>query len=134
MTQIDILSARIRKTTIKDVEYQIYVLPAGEGFVMANKLLKVVAPAIASLASSGGDIKAVDLTKVANELVCKMDDLDTSGIVKRLLKDLSANGMAVDFDTHFMCNYGALLDLIIFALKENFSSFFESSVSLSTLK
>lgn len=131
--ETSLLSNRVRSTIIKDIEYQIYVLPAGEGFVMANKLLKVVAPALAAIATSGGEMKDLDLSKVATELVANMDKLDTTAIVARLLKDMSANGQSVVFDTYFMCNYGVLLDLIIFTLKENFSSFFESSVSLSNL-
>lgn len=117
---------RVRVTTIKGKTFQIYLLPAGEGIKRASQLIKAFSPCVASIveATQGG---ALDYTTLAYTLAEGLDNIDMLDFASRLLKDLSVNGQAINLDEYFMGNYGELVEVLAFSLKENFGSFFELS-------
>lgn len=120
--------------TVKDEnkKVQIYRLPASEGIVHGTKLLKLVLPVLGGLADeifSEESTKDVPQTfsEMAQRVLMQLDSFDAVALIKRLLKDASVNGKAIDFDEYFMGNYGELVLIVEFALKENFKSFFEGT-------
>lgn len=114
---------RVRQTVINEKNFQIYLLPAGEGIKRATQLAKAFAPSAASIMDSlkSGE---VDYSAIAYSLAEGLDNIDVLDVASRLLKDLSVNGQAVNLDEYFMGNYGELVEALAFALKENFESFF----------
>lgn len=119
-------------TTINDVEYTIQLLPASKGMALGIEISKLIAPSI----GAGVDGLSRDevlhgapetFTQLASLFVQQLYKVDLSKIVGVLLDGLEANGERVNFDTHFRGNYGTLAQLIKFALKENFESFFTES-------
>lgn len=115
---------RVRTTQIKGKTFQIYLLPAGEGIKRASQLIKAFSPSVAAIveATQGG---LLDYTALAYTLAEGLDNIDMLDFASRLLKDLSVNGQAVNLDDYFMGNYGELVEILAFTLKENFGSFFE---------
>lgn len=116
------------KTEIKGVSYQLYLLPAEEGIVMAQKLGQLVIPLLDG-DSSDGEIE-LDFSKLAKNITSSISDKDFLAIIKRLLKESTADGKEINFNNYFRANYGTLIKLIAFALKENFGSFFEGLATL----
>ena len=53
-----------------------------------------------------------------------MEKIDVVQLISVLLKDIIVDGKKIDFDTHYMGNYGELILAMEFSLRENFSSFF----------
>lgn len=117
------LQARTRTTQIGEDSIQIVVLPTSEGWVMGTKLAEVLAPTLKEVFAGGAE--EVNFLELATAIVSKLDQLDHLTIIKRVLKDVAVNGAGIDFETHFSANYGVLVNYVAFALKENFSSFFE---------
>jgi acyl carrier protein len=116
---------RTRKTSIHGQDFQIYILNASEGVKIARQLSTVIVPVLGSLNSNDGN--GIDFKQAAQTLVLNLDSIDVLDIIKKLLKELSIDGMEVSFDDYFAANYGVLVDITAFALTENFSSFFSGS-------
>ena len=127
--QLKSFSNRIRTTTISEKEYQIYLLPAGEGIKMAKELSSLILPVLGALTSGTGEGEdvSIDFKSIATELITNMEDFDILITIKRLLKDVAVDGQDIEFDTHYMGNYGELIEAVSYALTENFSSFFSQS-------
>lgn len=107
---------------IKDRTFQISLLPAGEGIQMAQKLSTLVLPI---LEGAGEDEVEIDFMKIATGLSASIGDKELLAIIHRLVKGLAVDGKEVKFDDYFRGNYGELIQVIAFALQENFGSFFE---------
>lgn len=127
----------IKQKKIHGKEYQINLLPAKQGFTIAMKLSKTIIPAI------GGSVDALDqmavggFSRVALLLTEQIDDQEIMSIIEALTDQMAVDGEPVNFDRHFMANYGALIEVLEFALMENFESFFEAKglkARFSTLK
>lgn len=116
---------RVKKTTINGKEFQIYLLPAGEGLRRATQLFKAFAPTFATVIDSIQD-GSFDYNAVAYTIAEGLDNIDTVETVQALLRDFSVNGMSVKFDDYFLANYGELVELMAFAMEENFASFFSA--------
>lgn len=116
---------KVSTTTIKDKDFQIELLPAGEGIAMAQKLSTLVLPI---LSNTNGEF-SFDFSKLATALSVNISEKEFLLIIKRLLKGLCVDGKEVAFDDYFQANYGELLKIITFALTENFGSFFEELAS-----
>ena len=110
---------KVRKLKSNDKEFQIHVLPASEGLVMAHKLSKLVLPFLTE------ETTEINFTIIAKSLGDNLGEKEILTMVKRLIKDLAVDNKDISFDDYFASNYGELVQLIGFALKENFSSFFE---------
>ena len=118
-------SIKIKSLEGKEREYTIYLLGAFEGLGLAKKLSSIILPSIGAF-MSGDD---VDFMDIADSLVNHIEALDLQGLIDKLLNGVLCDGMEINFDQHFMANYGELTEIIAFALKENFGSFFTSAVS-----
>jgi hypothetical protein len=113
---------------ISNKTFQISLLPAGEGIQMAQKLSTLVLPI---LEGAGGDELELDFMKIATSLSASIGDTELLTIIKRLLKGLAVEGKEVAFDSYFSGNYGELIQVVAFALQENFGSFFEGMATVS---
>ena len=125
---MSIFGKKVRIEEIKGKKVQIYVLPAGEGIAMATKLAEVVLPMLGGLGKDmqdGVTEADVDSGKIALAISGSLDKVDILAIIKRLLKDVTIDDRAVNFDEYFSCNYAELIAIMAFALKENFGSFFD---------
>lgn len=123
---------RQRKKEFNGKTYQLTVLPAGEGYAMALRLLKLILPAL------GGGLDGMQhdelihgaprtFSDLALTICEQMDKADVLGITKRLVKDVVVDGQGIDFDEYFAANYGELITVLEWSLKENFGSFFTES-------
>lgn len=131
-----------RSIDINDKTYRIQVLGGLEGIRMGNKLLKVILPVL-----GGGldGLKADDTFETPKTwtnltlLICdKIDDLNVEELITTLLKGCTVieNGQVprdININIDFMANYGELVLLIEFALKENFGSLFTEKGILQSL-
>lgn len=117
------------KKTIKDTEYQLYLLPAEDGIVIAQKLSQLVLPLLSASDGKEGEF-SFDFAKLATALSMGISDKELLTIIKRLLKEATANGKQIEFNSYFRANYGTLVALLAFSLKENFGSFFEGLAML----
>lgn len=125
----------VSRKEINDKTVQIYTLPAGEGWVVGTQLLKLILPVMGGLAdeifseddSRGKGEVPKTFSEMANRVLMQMDNFDTLKLIKRLLKDASVDNKPIDFDEYYRKNYGELFLHLEFALKENFSSFFEGT-------
>lgn len=120
---------RQRKLEKNNKTYQLTVLRAGEGYALALKLLKLILPAI----GKGVDGLQHDdvihgapstFSELALTITEQMDKANVLEITQTLLKDVAVDGQSIEFDEYFAANYGELLLLLEWSLKENFGSFF----------
>lgn len=118
------LFKNVRETTVNGKKVHIYLLPATRGLVMAKKLSQLVLPTISGFAEASNPESGISLATVSTLLVESLDDLDIEDIVIQLLSNLVVEGQEVTFDDYFMANYGELVEILQFALEQNFSSFF----------
>jgi len=142
-------AAGLRQKVINNKTYSIKLLPASRGMKLASRMFKTLAPALGVLLDSGeADKEALALygedeslfTNLAVALVRQIDELSIDETVKELFGGLSCDGVAIDFDTHFAGNYGDLLILATYCLKENYGDDFftvflkESGLKIPTLR
>ena len=112
---------KVRTDTIGGMEIQIYILGALEGFEMAKELAVIFAPILGAIKEGESD---VDFKAAALSMASTLGEANILAITTRLLKDLCVDGVEITFDDYFAANYGALVQILAFALKENVSSFF----------
>lgn len=122
--------------TLDDVKYEIKLLPASDGIVMAKEIVKLVSPVLGSLVDGTrthaefGD--ATVFTDAALYLCSQLDKADVLEMIYALLNNLKVNGVEVEFDEAFKANYGNLVEVVKFAMEGNFSSFFSSKALTKT--
>lgn len=117
------------KTIDGDV-YAIKLMPATQGLSLALNLIKIFLPSLGAWAD--GEKKEQFIlpednqmfSEVAMLLVSQMDKVDLSAVVRSLLNGVLYNNEQVDFDKHFSAKYDELIELVEFAMRENFGSFF----------
>lgn len=124
-----------RKLKVGEKTYVIRVIPAGKGMKIGLRLVKMVAPflggtmdELSSESDLFGEVKT--FTELANKLVEVLNEDQLDEIIQA-----SLNGAVIiedgklprdlDFDKDFMANYGELIEVMAFALNENFSSIFK---------
>ena len=123
--------SRVRKKEIKGKEVQIYLLRAGDGIAIAQKLSSIVASFLGSAGMDGSsDGVTIDFSKIAEALSKYLSEKELIEIITKLLKEMTINGSQVNFDEYFSGNYGELLAIMSFALQENFGSFFDGMATL----
>lgn len=115
----------IRKTKIGKNEYQIHLLPARKGMEHAMKLAQVIIPALGGSFDAQDEFKDYGFTQLSLVVVEQMNQIDIMDLVDEMFQGASINGQELDIDKHFRANYGDLIELITFAMKENFGSFFK---------
>ncbi len=131
--------AGIKQKTFGNNTYSIKLLPATQGLVTGQRIVKAFGPALGVLLDSGsqeGLYPEEDklYTDLSVAIVHQLDDLEIVQTIKELLAGLSCNSQAVDFDKHFAGEYGELIAVVEYALKENFSDFFTSYLKAKGLE
>lgn len=122
----------VKQTTINEKQYQIYLLPTGEGLRIAKTLAQTFLPMWGEFlgAYNTGEL---DYHSLALALVTELESFDVEALTRRLLKELSVNGAEINFDEYFRGNYGELVEITAFAIKENFGSFFAAKGLFASL-
>ncbi len=121
-----------KQIMLEEGMYAIKLLPSTQGIGLAFNLIRVFLPSIGAWADGEkkeGLILPEDnsmFSEVAMLLVGQMDRIDLSQVIKTLVGTALLNNQPIDFEKHFVGNYGSLIELVEFALKENFGSFFTS--------
>jgi hypothetical protein len=120
-----------RKTIIEGKEYQIKLLDGLTGFRTAKDITKILLPMLGeSFDAQGHD----DLLHGAPDtyrslallLIEQTDKVDIEDIIfNRLFRYLVADGVQVKIEDIIVADYGLLIDLVVFAIKENFGKLFE---------
>lgn len=121
--------AGLASKQINGKEYTIHLLPATAGLKMSLEISKLMAPSVgAGLDGLRHDEilhgSPTTFTDLAMKLVTQMDQVNVVELVGALLGKVEVGGSRINFDTHFRANYGELIQVIEFALRENFESFF----------
>lgn len=116
----------IKQKTINENKYQIELLPARKGLKLAMKLSQVILPTLGSSIDALDNTDGTGFTRVALLLVEQMDQFDVVELMDELLDNAVVNGKELDIDSHFIANYGELVEVLEFAVRENFESFFEA--------
>lgn len=116
------MNKRVKQTKIDGRDIQIYLLKAGVGIAMAQKLGGLAAT---FFSKEEDDTMTIDFVKIFKGLSSelKFDELDM--MIKALLSGIAIDGKDIDFDEEFAGNYGFFVKIMSFALQENFGSFFE---------
>jgi hypothetical protein len=112
--------------------------------VVGQKLLKTFGPALGVLMDNNNNEattfdESTLFTDLAMTLCLRLDDLDLVATLKKLFENsYVTNGEGghdpLDFDEHFSANFGNLMAVTEFALKENFGDFFTSYLSAKGLE
>lgn len=111
-------------------QISIRLLPAiTQGIPVARRLLNVIAPVVGGTLDG---LKHDDIIhgapKTFSELslvICQqLEKADASNLVFTLLDGMEVEGQAIDLDEYFSANYGEMMEVLEFALRENFESFF----------
>lgn len=119
----------IKEKEINGKSYSIQLLPASVGLDVSQKIIKTVGPALGVILDSKEEFEFEEstfFTDLAIALTRSIDELDLINMSKALLKGSYCDTQEITFDTHFAGNYGELLSVLEFALKENFGDFFTS--------
>jgi len=110
-------------------KFTVKILRTMAGITVARKLNKIILPLI----GGGADgLKHDDyihgapqsFTNLALLLCEQLDKAQIEDLIIVLLEDLSIDGKDVNIDDYFAANYGELVEILEFSLKENFGSFF----------
>lgn len=118
--------------TINGHTYKIIPLMAEEGLVVWENLLALLGPSIGVGIDSYNHNEVIDgsPTTFSEAILLLQRKLDGTQLVnysRELLIGLKCDGEEVDWNSHFSANYGSWTQVIIFAMKENFQSFFVAS-------
>lgn len=127
------------KTTIKGYEFQISKLGGLEGMKMSLKITKVLAPLLGGIidgARAADDFDTPETFKdLALTLCDQIDDLDIENIITRLLRGSTKNNIEIrDLNVDFIGEIDVFVELVAFALKENFYKVFMENPLLARLK
>lgn len=127
-------------TTIGGHEWSTNTLPATAGLKVITRISRIIGGGLAGIPSgmsldsdalTGADVS--ELGPMIAALTERLADDDTVDTVRLLLSDLHKDRHRVDFDGEFSGNYGVLIDLIGWAVRENFGSFLRDSPRLAAL-
>jgi len=117
-------------TQINGKKFRIHLLPAiTKGIPIARRLLNVIAPAVGgTLDGMRHDDLIHGVPKTFTEMslvVCQqLEKAEVHNLIFELLKNLEVDDKQVDLDEYFAANYGEMVEVLEFALRENFQSFF----------
>lgn len=119
-----------RTITIENVQYQIKLLDGLTGFRTAKDLGKILLPLVGESfdASRHDDVfhgAPKTFTQMALMLLQQIDSVNIEEIIfSRLFAYLVVDGEAVKLQDLIVGNYGILIDLVAFAIKENYGDLF----------
>ncbi|QDP59454.1 MAG: hypothetical protein GOVbin4162_28 [Prokaryotic dsDNA virus sp.] len=118
-----------RKTNINNKEYTIKLLKALPALRMGKTLMSVVLPAVGGtidgLRDDGYGSTPKTFTELALVLCDQLGDIELDELAQDLLGGMLCNGIEVtNIDDHFQGEIDVLVELLAFALKENFGKLF----------
>ena len=122
----------VKQTVINDKQFQIYLLPTGKGLKVAKQLAQTFLPMWGEFMGSM-ERGEIDYHTLAMSLAAELETFEVEALIRELLKEMSVDGKEIDFDKYFMGNYGELIEIVAFSIKENFSSFFAAKGLLENL-
>lgn len=107
----------------------IKLLKTTVGIAVAKKLIKLVAPAVGGAADGMRHDDFIhgaprSFTDLALTLCDQIDKVKIEDIITVLLDEMYIEGNPVDYDEYFMANYGELIEILEFSLRENFATLF----------
>lgn len=119
-------------TTASGRTYTVRTLPARKGWPIAMQLPKLLGGAVGALvAQEKGATDAAAMAAAFDALGTRLADPALFRVILDVLEGLTCDGrLLIDgakadaFDVHFAENYGELIEVIVFAFRVNFSSFF----------
>jgi len=117
------------KKDIDGVVYKIKLLNTSEAFLSGQELLKLTLPSMGAFADG---VKTMDdpfsdqttFTAISYSLVKQLGDVNTLSIIKLLLHDATANDDVINFESYFRGKLGLLVNVVEFAMMENYGSLF----------
>jgi len=112
-----------------DNKVSIKLLPMSSGIKVTKELISLLAPAIGSMADGVRHDEYLhgapkSFSDLAFSLVSQLDKVDIIQLIHTLLQGMLVNTKQVDLEEYFTANYDELVEILEFALKENFGSFF----------
>ena len=132
-TQAEAMGLSVQdKPTIEigGMKYTITLLNTTRAYITGQEVIKLTAP-IAGAAFDGmrNDAELLideshTFQAVAIHLKNQMGEVDTLAIIIELLNGVTVDGVPLNFDSHFPGRLDHLLQLVEFALEENYSSLF----------
>lgn len=119
-------------TTINGKLYKVVPLMAEDGLIVWENLLALLGPSIGVGIDSFNHNEIIDgsPTTFSEAILLLQRKLDGTQLVnysREMLVGLQCDGDEVDWNKHFSANYGDWVQVIIFAMKENFQTFFTES-------
>ena len=117
-------------TEIDGVNYSINLLNTSESLITGQSILELVLPSAGAAADGMFGEKDFlsdepsTFTSIAFHLVRQMKEFQTVETIKKLLANATADGVQIDFESHFRGKLSLLANLVEFSAKENFGSLF----------
>lgn len=130
MSLSKVVSGFRRKTKLSNgTSISIKVLRMSQGISVGKKLLNVIAPSV------GGALDGLkhddyihgapkSFSNLALMLCDQIEKVQVEDLIMTLLADMLVDDNEIDPDDYFAANYAELVEVLEFALKENFSSLF----------
>lgn len=118
------MSIEQKKVTILDTEYMLTQFDGERGFIVLQKLLKVIGPVLAGMAGGDDPEKNINLSEALRDLFTKIDDPSIFALVKELVATASKDNMAVNFKNEFAGNYQKLFQLVQAVVEYNYGNVF----------
>lgn len=120
---------RREKTLESGKKVGIKILRTTAGIAVAKRLMNVVAPAVGGAADGMRHDDFVhgapkSFTHLALTLCEQLDKVQIENLITVLLEDMTIDGKEVDYEEYFAANYGELIEILEFSLRENFNTFF----------
>lgn len=119
--------------TLKGKEYTIKLLDWETGIDLWEHILKVILPSVGVGFDSAGKNSDEDdvmntFTEALTYLAMNLNGKTLQNYSKVLFQGATVDGVEFDISEEFKGNYGSWKSLLIFALKENYGSFFEEGL------
>lgn len=147
MSELDKIKNSIQRTITLESgkSYTIQILKGRTGMRIGTKLLKTAGPVMGKVADSllaeDADLYGEDnkFEKVAEAIMGCLDDLEFDKLVDDLLayakvQEPDQLPRDLNIDEDFAANYGELVELLAFSIKENFGSLFTGKLTSRLFK
>ena len=127
------MAGGIRKieTTIGGDTWSTNTLPAFKGLAVTTRIAAILGAAGGVLGASGTDENEL-VGRAISALTARLDEPKTIETVKTLCAELRKNSKPISFDLEFSGNYGTLVRIIAWLIKENFESFLDAKDQFAT--
>lgn len=133
------MALRKIETKVGGAKWELMTLPSTTGLSCLTQISSIIgSPAGAAAAgikkgSSALDLRTDLIGPAISKMMEKLAEVDTADLVKTLLTDLRKNDKPVEFDDEFSGDYGILMKLVAWSIRENFGSFLKGNPVLDGL-